>query len=38
MTDNADLWEVRELPGGLALKMRGGDEPALVIVQGRGRS
>ena len=26
------LWEVRPLPGGLALELRGGDNPALVIA------
>jgi hypothetical protein len=31
MPDNPDLWEVRELPGGLALGMRAGDDPALVL-------
>jgi hypothetical protein len=28
-----DLWEVRTLPGGLSLELRG-DPPGLVIVQG----
>jgi hypothetical protein len=37
MTNNPDLWEVRELPGDLALEMRGGDKPALVLVQGENR-
>ena len=32
-----DLWEVRTLPDGLALELRGGDKPALVIVQGSDR-
>jgi hypothetical protein len=31
MTDNPGLWEVRELPGGLALGMRAGDDPTLVL-------
>jgi hypothetical protein len=31
MTDNPDLWEVRELPGGLALEMPAGDDPALLL-------
>ena len=26
-------WKVRTLPGGLALELRAGDDPALVIVQ-----
>jgi hypothetical protein len=34
---NSDLWEVRTLPDGLALELRGGDKPALVIVQGSDR-
>jgi hypothetical protein len=29
MTDNPDLWEVRELPFGLALALCGGGEPSL---------
>jgi hypothetical protein len=45
MTDIPDLWEVRELPGGLALGMHAGDDPALVlrstasewVVQGENR-
>ena len=32
----ADVWEVRTLPGGLALELRG-DPPALVLVQGSDR-
>ena len=32
-----DLWEVRPMPGGLALELHGGDKPALVIVQGSDR-
>ena len=31
MTDIPDLWEVRELTGGLALGMHAGDDPALVL-------
>ena len=31
MTDNPDLWEVRELPGGLDFEMRVGPDPALVL-------
>jgi len=34
MTDDADLWEVRTLAGGLSLELRAGEEPALVLVQG----
>jgi hypothetical protein len=37
ITDNPDLWEVRELPSGLAPELRGGDVPALVLVQGEDR-
>lgn len=29
-----ELWEVRHLHGGLSLELRGGEKPALVIVQG----
>jgi hypothetical protein len=32
-----DLWEVRTLHGGLSLELRGGEKPALVIVQGSDR-
>jgi hypothetical protein len=34
MTHDPDLWEVRDLPAGLTLEMRGGREPALVLAQG----
>jgi hypothetical protein len=34
---SSDLWEVRTLPGGLALELRAGDDPALVLVQGENR-
>jgi hypothetical protein len=34
---NGDLWEVRPLPGGLALELRAGDKPALVLAQGENR-
>ena len=37
MSDNPDLWEVRELPDGLALELRAGDVPALVLTQGENR-
>jgi hypothetical protein len=37
MTDNSDLWDVRELPGGLALELRCGDAPALVLAQDENR-
>jgi len=33
----SDLWEVRTLPDGLALELRGGDKPGLVLVQGSDR-
>ena len=39
MTDNADLWDVRELPGGLALEQRAGAAVALqnsVAEAGKG--
>jgi ribosomal protein L12E/L44/L45/RPP1/RPP2 len=36
MTD-PDLWEMRTLPGALALEFRGEDKPALVLVQGDNR-
>lgn len=28
-----DLWEVRDLGGGLTLELRGGGKPALVLIQ-----
>ena len=31
MTDDPDLWVVRELPSGLALRMRAGEDRALVL-------
>jgi hypothetical protein len=31
---NPDLWEVGDLPGGVALELWGGDAPALVLAQG----
>ena len=37
MSSDPDLWEVRSLDGGLALELRAGDEPALVLVQGENR-
>jgi hypothetical protein len=37
MADNPDLWEMRELPGGLALGLRAGDDPVLVLAQGENR-
>ena len=37
MSEQTDLWEARELPGGLALELRAGDDPALVLVQGDNR-
>jgi hypothetical protein len=36
-TDNPSLWEVRELPGRLALELRAGDDLAMVLVQGENR-
>ena len=33
-----DLWEVRTLPDGLALELRGGDKPGLVLVRGSDRA
>lgn len=38
MSDNPELWEVRELPDGLALDLRAGDVPALVLTQGENRA
>ena len=32
-----DLWDVRPLPGGLGLELRGGDKPTPVIVQSSDR-
>lgn len=29
---SGDLWEVRELSSGLALELRAGDNPALVLL------
>lgn len=37
MTDNRDLWEMRDLPDGLALELLADDTPALVLVQGETR-
>jgi hypothetical protein len=37
VSDNPDLWEVRELPGGLSLELQAGDDPALVLAQGECR-
>jgi len=34
MSNSPDLWERRELPGKLALELRAGDDPALVLVRG----
>jgi hypothetical protein len=31
MTDDPDLWVMQELPSGLALGMRAGEDPALVL-------
>jgi hypothetical protein len=35
MTNQSDLWEVRELPGCLALELQAGDNPALVLARGK---
>ena len=35
MTDSPDLWEVRELPGELALELGAGNDPALVLTRVR---
>ena len=36
MTDEAQtLWETRTLPDDITLELRAGDEPALVLVQGK---
>jgi len=37
VTDNPDLWELRELDGGLTLELRVGDAPALALTQGDNR-
>lgn len=37
MTNNPKQWDVREVPGGLALQLRAGDIPALVLTQGDNR-
>ena len=37
MSDGPDLWEVRELPGELALELQAGDDPALVLTEGENR-
>ena len=34
MTNNPDQWEMRRLPNGLALQLRRGGNPTLVLVQG----
>ena len=34
MSNKPDLWEVRDLPDGLALELWGGANPALVLAQG----
>ena len=36
-TDSSDRWEIRELPGGIALELHAGAVPALVLVQGNSR-
>ena len=37
MSDGPDLWEVRELPGEVALELQVGDDPALVLTEGENR-
>jgi hypothetical protein len=37
VTNNPDLWEVRDLPHVLALELWGGDNPALVLTEGESR-
>ena len=37
MSDNGDLWEVRERVDGLALELWGGEVPALVLTRGENR-
>ena len=37
MGENLNLWEVRELPDGVALELRAGDDPAVVLAQGEDR-
>lgn len=34
---SSDLWEVRDVPGGLALELQAGDDPGLVLVQSENR-
>lgn len=33
--EKQDLWEICSLPNGAVLELRAGDEPALVLVQGK---
>ena len=38
MSDSAqNLWESRTLPDGITLELRAGDNPAMIIVQGKDR-
>lgn len=38
MSSTSNLWDVRELPDGLSLKMRAGRDPALVLIQGENQA
>jgi hypothetical protein len=37
MASTPDVWEARAVTGDTTLDLRGGDEPALVLVQGDNR-
>jgi hypothetical protein len=37
MTNNSNLWEVRELPDGLSLELWSGANPVLALTQGERR-
>jgi hypothetical protein len=37
MTNNPNLWDVRNLPCGLALEVHCGEVPALVLTRGENR-
>ena len=39
MSDSAqNLWESRTLPDGITLELRAGDNPALVLLQGKNQT
>ena len=38
MSDNPFLWEVCDLPGGMALELRAGDVAAMVLTKGENRA